>query len=70
MTSDAPRFSPQADSAFTPAADADLAADPETGQGPGGTTLEGAADPQLAGGEDGPQDVAADETGGFSEPPD
>lgn len=37
MTSDAPRFNPDPDDSFTPATDADLAADPETGRGPGET---------------------------------
>lgn len=42
MTSDAPQPVPAGDGPFTPDADADLAADPETGQGPGGTSMLGA----------------------------
>ncbi|MCU1431457.1 MAG: hypothetical protein JWP95_562 [Actinotalea sp.] len=40
MSTDAPRFDPEP-STFTPAADADLVADPETGTGPGGTPMAG-----------------------------
>jgi hypothetical protein len=37
MSTDAPRFSPDPDPSFTPANDADLTADPESAQGPGGS---------------------------------
>lgn len=37
MSTDAPRFNPDPDGSFTPAHDADLAADPESGRGPGDT---------------------------------
>lgn len=41
MTSDAPQQPlPDADPAFTPAGDADLAADPSSGRGPGGAPLD------------------------------
>lgn len=40
MTSDAPQQPlPDPDPSFTPAGDADLTADPETGQGPGGVAM-------------------------------